>query len=389
MSKTKTAIFSTSLLNILMNAGIVPVMSILASEIPNADPSALKFTLSISSIFFVIFGLSASFLERLLPRKKLLLIGLLLYAAGGMGGGLVNSVSGLLISRAFLGIGGGICIPLTNAYIADLFDGEERRKTIGQSLFAANLGAMVLPLIGTWLAQLNWRLGFLIYLVAIIAFVLSWKFLPDLQFDLEPSGKPRSLFYFSGPVVWAAAIYFFVMVLFAALPSNFSLFVAEEKLGSASLAAWHSTFSTLSAMVISPLFPQIYQMLKKWMIPIGFLICGAGFFVLAQLNGIWASFAGNVLIGASLGLLHPLFPYMAMQGTPREHSSSAQALVTSGFRLGVFVSPFFFLLANSILDFSSIRGEFLLSALLFGIGVIVSGAVLSNLVRRPVNTSRI
>ena len=389
MSKTKTAILSTSLLNILMNAGIVPVMSILASEIPNADPSALKFTLSISSIFFVIFGLSASFLERLLPRKKLLLIGLLLYAAGGMGGGLVNSVSGLLISRAFLGIGGGICIPLTNAYIADLFDGEERRKTIGQSLFAANLGAMVLPLIGTWLAQLNWRLGFLIYLVAIIAFVLSWKFLPDLQLDLEPSGKPRSLFYFSGPVVWAAAIYFFVMVLFAALPSNFSLFVAEEKLGSASFAAWHSTFSTLSAMVISPLFPQIYQLLKKWMIPIGFLICGAGFFVLAQLNGIWASYAGNVLIGASLGLLHPLFPYMAMQGTPREHSSSAQALVTSGFRLGVFVSPFFFLLANSILDFSSIRGEFLLSALLFGIGVIVSGAVLSNLVRRPVNTSRI
>jgi len=382
MKNTKIAILSTSLLNILINAGIVPVMSILAAEIPDAVPVALKFTLSISSIFFVTFGLAVGFLDRYVSRKRLLLLGLLLYAAGGMGGGFVNSMSGLLISRAVLGMGGGICIPLANAYIADLFEGEERQKMVGQSLFAANLGAMALPLVGTWLAQINWRLGFLIYIVALIAFCLSWVNLPDIKPDIQQNRK-KEMFYFSRPVVRAAFLYFFVMVLFAALPSNFSLFVAQENLGTASFAAWHSTFSTLSAMLISPFFSQIYKALKMWMIPVGFLICGAGFAALAFFHGMWASFTGNVLIGASLGLLHPLFPYMAMQGTPREQSSSAQALVTSGFRMGVFVSPFFFLAANQLGHFESIRSEFLLSFVVLALGAIASVVVMVIRAKNP------
>lgn len=388
MNKTKIAILSTSLLNILMNAGIVPVISILAAEIPNAVPSALKFTLSISSIFCVIFSLLIGYLDRFIHRKTLLSIGLLIYAAGGMGGGLVNSVAGLLVTRAILGIGGGMVIPLSTAYIADLFDGEERQKAVGQSLFAANFGAMSLPLIGTWLAQVNWRLGFLIYAVALLALLLVRLFIPEIPRAKQDANSKKQLFYFSPPVVLASSLYLFVMVLFVALPSNFSLFVAEEKLGTAATAAWISTISTLSAMLISPFFSGLYRAWGKWLLTIGFLVCGAGFAVMGFLPGLGASVAGNVLVGASLGMLHPLFPYWAMEDTPREHSTSAQALVSSGFRLGTFISPFFFLLSNSLLGFNSIRGEFLLSALLFGVGVIVSIAVFAILLRRPANALR-
>ncbi|MBM3136880.1 MAG: MFS transporter [Chloroflexi bacterium] len=371
-SKIRIAILSCSLLNILMNAGIVPVMSILADEIPNAIPSTLKFTLSISSIFCVLFSLMSGYIERQIPRKILLSIGLFLYAIGGIGGGLVNSVEGLLFTRAILGIGGGFVIPLSTAYIADLFEGDERQKMVGESLFAANLGAMALPLVGTWLAQVNWRLGFLIYSAALVALILVWLFIPDLPREHMKSEARRKLFYFSGPVLWASFLYFFVMVLFVSLPSNFSLFVAEEKLGSASTAAWITSFSTLSAMLVSPFFSRFYCEFNKWMLPIGFAICGLGFAVMGFLPGVVPSLAGNILIGASLGLMHPFFPYMAMKDTPREHSTSAQALVTSGFRLGTFVSPFFFLFANWTIGFNSIRGEFILSALIFFLAVAVS-----------------
>jgi MFS family permease len=371
-TKIRIAILSSSLLNILMNAGIVPVMSILAAEIPNAVPSALKFTLSISSIFCVVFSLLAGYIDRFISRKVLLSIGLLLYAAGGMGGGLVNSVSGLLVTRAILGVGGGLVIPLSTAYIADLFNGEERQKMVGQSLFAANLGAMALPLVGTWLAQANWRLGFLIYSIALVALVLTWLFIPELPREKQEPKTQRKLFYFSGPVLLASFLYFFVMVLFVSLPSNFSLFVAEEKLGSASTAAWITTFSTLSAMLVSPFFSRIYSAFNKWILTIGFAFCGLGFAVMGILPGVIPSLAGNILIGASLGLMHPLFPYMAMKETPREHSSSAQSLVASGFRLGTFVSPFFFLIANWVIGFNAIRGEFILSAVIFFLAVVVS-----------------
>jgi MFS family permease len=383
MNKTKIAILSTSLLNILMNAGIVPVMSILAAEIPNAVPSALKFTLSISSIFFVIFSLLIGYIDRFIPRKTLLSIGLLVYAAGGMGGGLVNSVAGLLITRAILGIGGGMVIPLSTAYIADLFSGEERQKAVGQSLFAANFGAMSLPLVGTWLAQVNWRLGFLIYGVALLAVVLVWFFIPDIPLERRETNASRKLFFFSPTVVLASSLYLFVMVLFVALPSNFSLFVAEEKFGTAATAAWISTISTLSAMLVSPFFSTLYRAWGKWLLAIGFFVCGSGFGVMGFLPGLGAAVAGNALIGASLGMLHPLFPYWAMKDTPKQHSTSAQALVSSGFRMGTFISPFFFLLANWLFSFNSIRGEFILSAILFGIGTIIALAVSANLFRKP------
>ena len=371
-TKIRIAILSISLLNILVNAGIVPVMSILAENLPGATPSTLKFTLSVSSIFFVVFSILTGYLDRFIRRKTLLSMGLLLYAFGGIGGGLVNNAVGLLVTRAILGMGGGLVIPLSTAYIADLFEGKERQKMVGKSLFAANMGAMALPLIGTWLAQVNWRLGFLIYSVAIIALILSWLFIPQLPIYLKEEKKREKIFYFSGPVLWASFLYFFVMVLFVSLPSNFSLFFAEERLGSASTVAWISALSTLSAILVSPFFSRIYSAFNKWFLTIGFAVFGLGFAVMGFLPGILASVAGNILIGVSLGLLHPLFPYMAMKETPREHSARAQALVSSGFRLGTFVSPFFFLIANWVIGFNTIRGEFILSAGIFFLAVVVS-----------------
>jgi hypothetical protein len=44
VNKTKTAILSISLLNILMNAGIVPIFSTISAVFPDASPTMLKLT---------------------------------------------------------------------------------------------------------------------------------------------------------------------------------------------------------------------------------------------------------------------------------------------------------------------------------------------------------
>jgi hypothetical protein len=61
-----------------------------------------------------------------------------------------------------------------------------------------------------------------------------------------------------------------------------------------------------------------------------------------------------------MGLFHPYFPYKAVQTAPQEQATSALSLVSSGFRMGAFVSPFFFLYAGSLAMVTNIRGEFLL-----------------------------
>ena len=377
MTKTKTAILSISLLSILLNAGIIPIFSILATELPGATPNLLKFTLSISSLFCVLFSLLTGYLDRFFTKKSLLAIGLILYGVGGMGGGLANSMTGLLVTRAVMGIGGGICLPLATAFIADFYEGEERKETFGYSLFAANLSAMLLPLIGTWLAEINWRLGFTIYAIAFLVMVLAWLNIPARprpQARSEQAGKPTRL---ASPVLWATFLYFIVMLLFVSLPSNFSIFIQQEKFGTPTMAAVVGGLLTLVAMIVSLYFARIYRFAKEQMLTIGLMLSGLGFAVMSIFPGLWPTIIGNCLIGGSLGMLHPLFPFMAAQAATRDQSTAALALVNSGFRMGTFVSPFFFIYADSLARVENIRGEFLLSACIFGLVMAASGLVLS------------
>ena len=372
MTKTKIAILSISLLSILMIAGISSILSILAETIPGATTTSLKVAISISAITCVIFSLLTGYLDQFFTKKMLLYTGLVLYAAGGVGGGLINSITGLMVTRAVLGIGAGICLPLATAFIADFYEGEERKATIGYSIFAANLAIMLLPLIGAWLAAFNWRFGFSIYGIAIVVLVLAWLYIPDRPVNKAIGGTRRKLFYFSKPVVIAALLYFICMVLFMSLPSNISVLIKQEMLGTPSTAAWVNTIATLVSMLLSLNFARIYRFTNQWMLPLGLFILSLGFAVMGIFSSLWPVILGHSLISGALGLLHPLFPFMATQSTPREHSTSAMSLVTAGFRLGTFTSPFFFLLVNPLVGVNTIRSEFSLSAVIFSLVAVIS-----------------
>ena len=347
MTKTKIAILSISLLSILMIAGISSILSVLVDAIPDATTTSLKVAISISAITCVIFSLLTGYLDQFFTKKTLLFTGLILYAVGGVGGGLINSMAGLMVTRAVLGIGAGICLPLATAFIADFYEGEERKETIGYSIFSANLAIMLLPLVGAWLASFNWRFGFSIYGISLVVLVLAWLYIPDRPVNKASGESKRKLFYFSKPVVIAAFLYFICMVLFMSLPSNLSVLIKQEALGTPSTAAWVNAIATLVSMFLSLSFARIYRLTDKWMLPLGLLTLGLGFAVMGIFSSLWPIILGHSLISGALGLLHPLFPFMATQSTPREHSTSAMSLVTAGFRSGTFASPFFFLLGES------------------------------------------
>ena len=372
MTKTKFAILSISILTILLNGAIGQLFSILSDQLPGATPEALKLTLSISSIFCVISSLLTGYLDRYLPKKTLLAAGLILFAAGGLGGGLVNTMNGLLVTRAVIGIGAGICLPLATAFIADFYEGEEVKETIGYSLFAASFSNMVFPLIGTWLAELNWRLGFLIYGISLPILVLTMLWIPNVPKAQTSTSQRKQLFYFSAPVMWASFLYFFSMVFFVSLPNNVSVFIKQESLGRPSIAAWINALSVLVSMFFSLKFAAIYRRIEMWTLPIGLFSLGLGFVLISVFPQLWAVTLGHVFILGFLGLLHPLFPFMATRDTPQESSTSALAMVSSGFRMGTFVSPFFFMAANPLAGITTIRGEFMLSGLIFGAAALIA-----------------
>jgi Kef-type K+ transport system membrane component KefB len=87
-----------------------------------------------------------------------------------------------------------------------------------------------------------------------------------------------------------------------------------------------------------------------------------------------------------MGVFHPYFPYKAVQTARQEQATSALSQVSSGLRMGTFVSPFFFLYAGSLARVTNIREEFLLTALILCATMTISALVFSR--RKPIEPAK-
>ncbi len=366
MKLTKAAILSISTLTILMNAAIVPLLSSISSAFPLASPTLIKMSLSLPALMGIPFSLLTGLLARFIPKKILLAGGLMLYSLGGMGTGLTRSIQGFLAMRALLGAGAGVVAPLASDFIADFYEGDQRAKMFGYANSSANITGIFMPLVAASLAVINWRYAFAVYGLGLMVLALTWFSIPLINPTSSAPSEKRPLFILTPAVLGPAFSMFFLLLLFFSVPSNLSVYIKTENLGTPSIAALLISVSTLTSTIFNLLFARIYARIKDWILPLGFFLCASGFAAITGITGLTALIIGQMLIGTALGLLFPYFPLIITERTPPEDTTGALAVLSSAFSLGVFLSPIFFFGAASILGINQIRGEFILAAILFG-----------------------
>ncbi|HKX72422.1 MAG TPA: MDR family MFS transporter [Candidatus Saccharimonadales bacterium] len=129
-------------------------------------------------------------LSDLYGRRRLLLIGIVLFVASSLLCGVAQNIEQMIAFRALQGIGGGILFANAFAIIGDLFDARERGKW--QGIFGAvfGLSSLVGPLLGGFLTDghsllgvtTDWRWTFLINIpVGILSFALIAKYMPSIK----------------------------------------------------------------------------------------------------------------------------------------------------------------------------------------------------------------
>ena len=84
---------------------------------------------------------------------------------------LVNNL-GYAVS-ALLGIGAGLIIPLSTGLISRYFTGTYRVKQFGYSSAITNVTLVVATAVTGYLAEVNWHLPFLVYLLPLVAIILT------------------------------------------------------------------------------------------------------------------------------------------------------------------------------------------------------------------------
>jgi len=134
-------------------------------------------------------------LSDLFGRRKLLLIGIIIFVAGSLMGGMSGDINQLILWRAFQGIGGGIITANAFAIVGDLFAARERGKWQGLIGAVFGVSSVVGPLLGGYLADssnflglaTNWRWTLFINIpIGIAAFIVIAIFCPALKHDKHP-----------------------------------------------------------------------------------------------------------------------------------------------------------------------------------------------------------
>ncbi|MGI0492801.1 MFS transporter [Alkalinema pantanalense CENA528] len=171
----------TSTMTIMAGAAISPALPKIQehfADISNADLWA-KLLLALPSLFTAIAGSPVGVLIDRYGRRPFMLGAVLLYGVAGSAGLIFDDLTLLLFSRALLGIAVAAITTISATLIADYYTGATRVKVLGWQSAAMGLGGVVFVLFGGFLAEFNWHMPFLIYLVAFIALPLVWLTLPE------------------------------------------------------------------------------------------------------------------------------------------------------------------------------------------------------------------
>jgi EmrB/QacA subfamily drug resistance transporter len=114
-------------------------------------------------------------------RRKLLIIGIALFAAASLVCAAAPNLGWLLTGRLLQGVGAAILMPNSLAILGATFSGEARGKAIGTWAAVGAAGGALAPLLGGWLIDgIGWRSMFFINLpISAAAIYLAARYVTD------------------------------------------------------------------------------------------------------------------------------------------------------------------------------------------------------------------
>lgn len=170
---TLIGIWSVSALTSLPGLAVSPILGHLSTIFPKATELDIQMLSSLPSLLIIPFILLAGKLAEKRDFVRLLRAGLWMFAASGALYLFSSKMWQLLAVSALLGIGAGLIIPLSTGLISRYFTGTERVKQFGYSSAITNVTLVVATAVTGYLAEVNWHLPFVVYLLPLVSIVLT------------------------------------------------------------------------------------------------------------------------------------------------------------------------------------------------------------------------
>jgi EmrB/QacA subfamily drug resistance transporter len=153
-----------------------------------ATVSDVQWVVESYALFLAALLLVGGSMGDLYGRRKIYIIGVVLFAAGSAWCGFSPTVKMLIAARVLQGIGGALLVPGALALISASYPEETRGRAIGTWSGSTAATAAIGPVIGGWLVEhASWRWAFFINLpLAVVVLIICACFVPESRNEKGP-----------------------------------------------------------------------------------------------------------------------------------------------------------------------------------------------------------
>lgn len=260
----------------------------------------------------------------------------------------VKSMVMLILLSFLIGIAAGILSPLASAFIADMFDGKNRSAQYGYTSATLNLVLMGCVIATGYLAKINWRLPFLIYLLPFVPLIFAkgfGKYITDpsklRKNDAAAKNTPKVHYKFSkevniGMLVRYCAFYFFITLVIAAI-SLYIPFLFKNS----SIAGDLTSVLFFGIMASGYTLNWCLRRLKNWVAVAVILAITVGFvLIVVAPTTVWIVGLGILIATFFYGIAQPAYYNRLSQASSRIALTLTLAWFASMDSIGNVVAPF-------------------------------------------------
>ena len=276
-------------------------------------------------------------------RRPLMIAATFFYGVLGIAPFFLSELASIFASRLGIGITEAVILTVTNTLIGDYFESDARRKWLTVQGVIGPVFASAVLMVAGMLTSVYWNGSFLLYSVAFVVFLATWRFLfePSISRSAERSVATTRFPWM--PVLGCCAVTHFTAIIYYVFIVQSGLAFAEAGVHSPSVLGGLIAIASIGVPVGALSFNILS---KRW--PIRFLV--GTYLLLFAVGMIGMGFAGDYRemtafaflqqMGAGMSVITLIF--WMTQLIPAEHRGRGMGLWVAAFFVGQFVSPLVF-----------------------------------------------
>ncbi|MCP9610956.1 MFS transporter [Coprobacter tertius] len=356
---TLAGIWSISALNALPGLAVSPILGQLSVIFPHSSELSIQLLSSLPSLMIIPFILLSGKLTEKVNNIRLLQIGLAIFTVSGILYLLSVKMWQLVAVSALLGVGSGLIVPLSTGLISRYFIGKYRVKQFGYSSAITNITLVLATTATGYLAEVNWHLPFLVYLLPIISIILSFYLniddLPkpkdaDVGDNVEPAyntsyGKKgiQVKYLIQLMLFYGLATYLVIIVSF-----NLPFLMEEYHFTSGNSGIMISLFF-LAIMAPGLILNNILDRLKSLTLFGSLVSIALGLLLIWISHAEWTIGLGCILTGLGYGVIQPVVYAKTTRIAVERKVTLALAFVMTMNYLAILACPFIIDMFKSML----------------------------------------